>query len=262
MAFVLLGISLSPTYGTPWRFRRVRNTPRPTRASTRKPVWGFTPRPTRSAPSISEKRCFRIVDKLPHYVKGFNRRRPLCVRLNESQLLQMLKNVGGWNPRYVATSREEACKFTDLSIDAKPLPRNASGDVKGPQGRQKRMVSLRSGSTLRGCWSRGSVVDGSPLRRLCTECAATTQLPSNVFPPIINEVICGDNDHFCYHRIGLCAQKVIKFTFLRRTGEFERNDDLSSILSQEVYVEKVETFQQDIRSCCECRVSPFFGRGR
>ena len=298
-SFFVLVCALSPSYGEPgWIRRRIplpiivtRPPPSNSRQPpfTRRPTSSLpTPRPTTSAssprptvststprttpclptpqptpvPSISKKRCGCILSKLPRYLPNSIRRRPVCLRLSESQLLQRLKDVGGYNPRYVAINRKGACKFTDLSTDLQPLPRNFSGPFKNPRERRKRMVTLSSGSVLRGCWSRGSFVDGSPLRRLCTECSATTQLPSSVFPPFINEVLCADNDHFCYRHIGLCIQKVLKFTFLRRTGDFERDDDLSTLVGADMYVEKTETFQQDIRSCCECRVFPFAFGGR
>lgn len=252
MLAIFIVVAISPSYAL--RFR-----PRPTpRKSTRPPIWVPTTPP--SAPSIPRKRCWRILDKPPSSLKKFREHGPVCVRLNEAQLLQRLKDVGGWNPRYVATNKTEACKFADLSVaDVQPLKRGQSNHS---QVRQKRMVSRRSGSVVRGCWSRGSTVDRSSLKRLCTECASTTHLPAKIFPRFINEVICGDADHFCYRQIGLCRQKVIKFTFLRFTGQYQRDDVLSSTVGSDVFVEQTQTFQQDIRSCCECRLFSFFGAGR
>lgn len=240
---------------------------------------------------INEKECSRIVDNLPQssnyykYLKG----RPLCVRLNETELLNKLKDVGGFNPRYMAINKEDACKFLDLSGNEQPLPSKSSfpkakqdqpldnqmDTEMGTSGlnnlhdeieslannhdqRQKRMVTLAPGSIDRGCWSRGSIVDNTNLRRLCTECAASTKLPASVFPPYINEVICGDADRNCFGPIGKCAQKVIEFTFLQRTGKFEKDDDLSQG-GVDVYVEKWDDYEQDIRSCCECRIFSFLG---
>ena len=281
MPVILLFCELPPSYG--WRFW---STLRPMlNSTTRQPVWvdtapkttptrrfvvsskpithrstpvwkATTPRPTPSRPKISKKRCGSILDNLPHYLKEYDRSRPLCVRRNESQLFERLKDVGGWNPRFVALNREQACKFKDLSENAYALKKNSSGrrPYKSAQPRQKR--------TLRGCWSQGYVPNGSNLRHLCTECSATTQLPANVFPPFINEAICGDADRFCYRRIGRCVQKFIQFTFLRSTGEFERNDDLSNAHGVDIYEEEFETFDQNIRSCCECRMFSFVFGGR
>lgn len=249
------------------------------------------PRP--SGPKINEKECGSILDNLPQspYNNSFHQVRPLCVRLNEAQLLQKLRNIGGFNPRYMATKTKEAVKFSDLSGDEQPVPDKSSLFPPAKHGQpvydqhaemsgnglnrlqdeirrlttrnersQKRMVSLGPGSISRGCWSRGSAVDGTTLTRLCTECAATTKLPVTVFPPFINEVICGDLDHHCYGPIGQCAQRVLRFTFLRRTGQFERDDALSRLLGMDVNIEKWEDFEQNIRSCCECRLFSFLTR--
>ena len=252
------------------------------------------PTPTPSGKAINEKECSRIVDNLnqSRFDLKFNKVSQVCVRRNESELLNKLKDVGGFNPRYMAINREDACRFQDLSGNEQPMPMarksslyskgrydqplddepdtemsaNHLNDLQdeieslgnhGNQHRQKRMVSLSPGSINRGCWSRGSTVDGTTLVRLCTECAASTKLPASVFPPFINEVICGDADRFCFGPIGRCAQKVIKFTFLRRTGNFEKDDDLSQLFGVDVYVEEWEEFEQDIRSCCECRLFSF-----
>lgn len=249
-------------------------------------------RPSRS--TINEKECGRIVDNLPHSPSNnsFLGVRVLCVRLKKTQLLSKLKNVGGFNPRYMATKRKDAFKFSDLSGDEQPLPRKSllfqqakhtqplkkQTDVEmsanssyhlmdeikhvttSTEWSQKRMVSLSPGSIGRGCWRRGSAVEGTTVVRLCTECAATTKLPTTVFPRFINEVICGDLDHNCYGPIGQCAQRVLRFTFLRRTGEFVRDDALSQLLGMDVNVEEWEDFEQDIRSCCECRLFSFLAR--
>ena len=270
--------------------------------SSRRKTERFPPRSTKSWPSpsrpkINKKECSRILDNLPQtpYNKSFHRVNPICVRLNETQLLQKLRHNGGFNPRYMATRRKEAVKFSDLSGDEQPVPHKSSLFPPAKHGQalnkqldaemsvnglnllqhkirrlttskersQKRMVSLGPASISRRCWSRGSVVDGTtPLMRLCTECSATTTLPASVFPPFINEVICGDLDQYCYGPIGQCAQRVLRFTFLRRTGQFERDDALSRLLGEDVYIEEWVDFEQDIRSCCECRLFSFLTRSR
>ena len=203
--------------------------------------------------------------------------------------------MGSFNPRYMAINRKNACRFEDLSVNEQPLPTRSSPQPKAKQDqpfesvtdmdmganglndlqddtgrlelenerRQKRMISLSPGSILRGCWSRGSTLDDSSLSRLCTECAVTTELPPAIFPPLINEVICGDDDDNCFGPIGKCAQKVIKFTFLRSTGNFKRNDALSELHDGiDIYVEEWEDYEQDIRSCCECRIFTFLTQRR
>ena len=140
------------------------------RPYTSKPINGHTEAwvPTRPPETlIPKEKCFRIVDKLPrhHHVFRGKFRRPLCVRLNETQLLQMLKDVGGYNPRYVAINKEAACNFTDLSQDVEPLPRNLSQPA-----RQRRNTKIRQ------CWRRGSFAEGTHLKRMCTECAADSAI--------------------------------------------------------------------------------------
>ena len=240
---------------------------------------------------INEKECGRVVHNLPRSTSNnsFLGVRSLCVRLKKAELISKLKNIGGFNPRYMATKRKEAFKFSDLSGDEQPLPRKSSlfpqakhaqpfknqtnvelstsssyhlmDEIKrvttGSEWSQRRMVSLSPGSIERRCWRRGSVLEDTSLVRLCTECAATTKLPTSVFPPFINEVICGDPDHHCYGPIGKCAQRVLKFTFLRRTGKFVRDEALSELLGMSVNVEEWVDFEQDIRSCCECRLFSF-----
>ena len=247
--FLVSGL-VRPSSGDPFGWHRVRRpfTPKPI---TRQVVVPTTRRP---ATQIPKENCSLIVDKVPklsRYYHSFRKfRRPLCVRLNESQLLQMLKDVGGYNPRYVGINREAVCSFTDLSQNAKLLPRNSSRPVR-PK-RQKRMVSLPGTTLKRGCWGRGSFLDGTPLLRMCTECAATTHLPANIFPPFVNEVLCGDTDGYCHLRRGRCIQKFLVFTFLKNTEEFERDDDLSEDLGMDVYKAKYDTINYQIRSCCDC----------
>lgn len=277
--FTLLFAALSPSLG-----RKAKRLP--LRSNT---TWS---RPSHSI--INEKECDRVVYNLPHSSSNnsFLGVRSLCVRLKKAELLSKLKNIGGFNPRYMATKRKEAFKFSDLSGDEQPLPRKSSlfpqakhaqplqnqtnvelstsrsyqlmDDIKrvttSSEWSQRRMVSLSPGSIERGCWRRGSVLKDTSLVRLCTECAASTKLPASVFPPFINEVICGDLDHYCYGSIGKCAQRVLKFTFLRRTGKFVRDEALSELLGVDVNVEEWEDFEQNIRSCCECRLFSFLAR--
>ena len=240
---------------------------------------------------INKKECNGIVDDVPRSLNVPQ----LCVRLNKTELLNKLKIMGSFNPRYMAINREEACGFQDLSVIEQPallgrpsphpkakqdqslknpidmdVSATRLNDMQDGTGRlepenerkQKRMISLSPGSILRGCWSRGSPLDDSSLSRLCTECAATSKLPPSVFPPFINEVICGDDDNNCFGPIGKCAQKVIKFTFLRSTGNFKRDDALSDLHGVDIYVEEWEDYEQEIRSCCECRIFSFLTQPR
>lgn len=280
LPFIFLFVAFPPSSGRRWLPGN------PSRGTT-KPY----PQPTTSGPvMINKKECISIVDDLPQSAKVPR----LCLRLNETELLNKLKIMGSFNPRYMAINKEDACRFQDLSVDEQPLTQQPSPkskvkqdqSLKNPidmdmttydlndmqnnirrlepenEGTQKRMISLSPGSILRGCWSRGSTVDDSSLSRLCTECSATTKLPPAIFPPYVNEVICGDDDGNCFGPIGKCAQKAIKFTFLRRTGDFKRDDALSELFGLDIYVEEWEDYEQDIRSCCECRIFSFLTQSR
>ena len=209
--FALLLVAFSPSVG-----RKAKRLPLRSSATWSSP----------SHSVINEKECGRVVYNLPHSPSNnsFVGVRSLCVRLKKAELLSKLKNIGGFNPRYMATKRKDAFKFSDLSGDEQPLPRKSSlfpqakhahslknqtdfelsasssyhlMDVikrvtTSSEWSQRRMLSLSPGSIERGCWRRGSAMGDTSLVRLCTECAATTKPPTSVFPPFINEVICGD----------------------------------------------------------------------
>lgn len=262
-------MGVSPNDGLRFRFRqniRFRRVRPPT-----------TP-PSSSSSVIPQKKCQQIIDRpdkryVSPYVQG-----PICVRLNESQKLDRLQYVGGYNPRYVAVNRREAQQFVSLVGDVKPLttkhpnpscnqsdllsillkPNKAAfaGDEERRSGNN--LPSIAGTTTIQQCFDGGSLLEGGLFRRLCTECFAITQLPTGVFPPFINEVICGQSN-FCVPGIGACQQKVLRFNFLRFTGNFERDDDLSELFGVDVFVEELETFEEDIRACCECRLFSFLG---
>ena len=280
LPFIFLLTAFSPASGRRWL-------PAKPLRGTRKP---YPQRKSSGPVIINKKECNRIVDDLSQSPSLPQ----LCLRLNETELLDKLKSMGAFNPRYMAINKEDACRFQDLTVNEQPLPRRPSPRPKAKQDqplenamnmdlranglndiqdeterlepenerRQKRMITLSPGSILRGCWNRGSPLDDSSLSRLCTECLATTKLPNDVFPEYINEVICGDDDGNCFGPIGQCAQGVIKFTFLRSTGNFKRNDALSELYGIDIYVEEWEDYEQDIRSCCECRIFSFLIQSR
>ena len=257
--------------------RRIRVTPRPTKPTTTTTTT-TTPRSSSVKSTISQEKCRVIVNKLPKKRQPG----PICLLLNETRKLWKLREVGGFVPRYVAINIEDAHKFSDLTGDHLPMPANVSSPVLGDSSqsnqldlknltrqpdndtniRRKRMAfSMQPGTTIReqGCQEAGSLVDGSSFLRLCRECPALTTLPANVFPPFINEVICGNGDrplNLCFREIGSCQQEVIRFNFLRSTGEFEQAENEEA----DVFVEVFEPFQQDIRTCCQCRAFQFIRR--
>ena len=179
-------------------------------------------RPTRRPPitnsSIPKEQCGIIFKRPPG--KGsfvpFIIKRPLCVLLNETQKTARLKEVGGYAPRYVAVNRKEALKFESLLGDLQPLltsssPYNNQSDLRSILGQQDRNVGQRkrrSAITLpseagtteiqdRFSINGGSLLEGDGFRRLCTEFFEISQLPEDVFPSFINDVICGDDSDFC-----------------------------------------------------------------
>lgn len=241
-------------------------------------------RPTRRPPitnsSIPKEKCYKTVSRLPdkrfrsRLIKG-----PICVLLNETQKTARLQEVGGFTPRYVAVNKTEALQFVSLLGDVQPLsattppsssPYNQSDlssilhqQARTPGSKKRRSVTtLPSGpdtTVIQECFDGGSLLEDDGFRRLCTECFAISQLPDGVFPPFINEVICGDDSDFCVPGIGECQQRVIKLNFLNFTGEFERSDELSELFLVDVFVEKLEIIEGEIRACCECRLFAFLG---
>ena len=214
---------------------------------------------------IPKRRCRKVWPKLPPVPVRRFLRGPICVRPSETDLLEKLKDIGGFNPRYVATNWRQAKKFPNLLRDKDPV------HAKRPPYRQTKnasttitLVGKKLGNVLPGvagttvnqeCFAAGSIVSGSVLRRLCSECSAITQLPVDVFPRFINEIICKATDtQSCGSPpIGRCQQRNLEFKFLRFTGNFKRHDRLSELLGKNVFVEETDDFDQNIRGCCECR---------
>ena len=262
LIFLLMDISESRFRYRTKRHRNFGSRGRGTIRKTKPTRFKTTSAPFRSNRVIRQDECSVIVDKLP-------KKRPpgpICLRMSETQKLAMLREVGGYIPRYMALNRKHAEKFEDLTLDRLPLPSNVSSSQTSgsiPTGtksdvRSKRMVD-DSVTFIQQCRVAG-VDPEIGLLRLCTECSAFTALPANVFPPFINEVVCnfglppGVNGPDCFNRIGFCQQGVIRFNFLRSTGEFEEDDD-----DDDVFIEELETFEQDVRTCCQCRAFTFIG---
>ena len=226
------------------------------------------PFPTRLPNVITKEQCGKVWPKLPS--KRFSRflRGPVCTRPNDTVLFEKLKDIGGFNPRYVAINRTEAMKFPNLLAD-----RNSVAVTRPPKlhtvkasvshysvgkkiGKREADNLPRAAGTIldQQCFDAGSIVEGSGLRRLCSECSAITQLPDDIFPRFINEIICEESSESCGSPlIGLCQQRNLEFRFLQFTGNFRRNFLLSLILNLDVFVEDTVEFDQDVRGCCECR---------
>ena len=264
LIFLLMDVSESRFRYRTKRHRNFRSRGRGTIRKTKPTRFKTTSAPLPSNRVIRQDECRVIVDKLP-------KKRPpgpICLRMSETQKLAMLREVGGYIPRYMALNRKHAEKFEDLTLDRLPLPSNVSSSQTSgsvPIGKQSDVRSKRmvddSETFIQQCRVAG-VDPQIGLLRLCTECSALTALPPNVFPPFINEVVCNFglppavNGPDCFNRIGFCQQGVIRFNFLRSTGEYEQDDD-----DDDVFIEELETFEQDIRTCCQCRAFTFIGLG-
>ncbi|XP_078357611.1 uncharacterized protein LOC144642517 [Oculina patagonica] len=261
----------------PWRkrFHRPKTTLRPT------PVPATTARP---GPEICQNRAkvTRIQDELGPIV---------CLRKNVTELMKQLKEVGGFIKRYMGVEVIDACGFEDLTVidnlahaDMPPPTTTKSISATTPTTkiqssrkigkreadeqqsdaelqRHKRNVPTSPGTIFRGCQGRGTIPDGASTHRLCTECAATTRLENDRFPPYINEVVCRDADRQCAANMGLCFQRNLLLSFLRSTGNFEFDPSLSSLTGKTVYKEVWIEYTQEIRSCCECQMyTPIYSK--
>ena len=264
LIFLLMDVSESRFRYRTKRHRNFGSWGRGTIRKTKPTRFKPTSAPFPSNRVIRQDECGVIVDKLP-------KKRPpgpICLRMSETQKLAMLREVGGYIPRYMALNRKHAEKFEDLTLDRLPLPSNVSSSQTNasiPTGTQSDVRSKRtvddSVTFVQQCRVAG-VDPEIGLLRLCTECSAFTELPANVFPRFINEVVCNFglppavNGPDCFNRIGFCQQGVIRLNFLRSTGEFEEDDD-----DDDVFIEELETFERDIRTCCQCRAFTFIGIG-
>ncbi|XP_068746548.1 uncharacterized protein [Montipora capricornis] len=239
----------------------------------KKPLTTPTFRPTAQTTAIPQNKCKVIVGEIPKgRIKG-----PICLRLSETQLLKKLKKISSFNPRYMAINSREALKFVDLTLDQIAFPINISnfipqniilgGAQTGRRQQNQRETGDETGvrqkrspgpvSTMRSCRNEGSSIARNRLR-LCTECSACTELPFGAFPPFINEAICG-TDRICLGGIGDCQPIIIKFTFLRSTGTFGEDDDFDDDYGDDIFIEQMETYEQDIRVGCQCQgFSSFF----
>ncbi|XP_020603646.1 uncharacterized protein LOC110042621 [Orbicella faveolata] len=273
-----------------WTTRRTRRSRyrRPWKIGTAKPSLPFV-RPTTkvTVPSttspeicLNHTKVSRVQDELGATV---------CLRRTKQELLVQLESVGGFIKRYTAINETDACGFEELTTLSREAEAKSSElttkptktpEVKTPAStkrlihsgdqrrsdqaeydfklqRMKRSFPTSPGTRIRGCQGRGTIPDGSNLHRLCTECAATTRLGDDRFPNFINEVICRDKDRQCAAKMGICLQRTLQLSFLRFSGRFELDRQLSTLTGKTVYSEVWEQYTQEIRSCCECQMYPY-----
>ena len=260
-------------YRRPWKIGTTKPSIPYVRPTT-KVIVPSTPNPEMC---LNHTKVFRVQEEPGNIV---------CLRRTKQELLVQLESVGGFIKRYTAINETDACSFEDLTTfwhkaTAKSSERKPTKtpEVKTPATvkrlihsddqrradqeeydfkleRMKRNFPTSPGTRIRGCQGRGTIPDGSNLHRLCTECAATTRLGDDRFPNFINEVICRDTDRQCAAKMGICFQRTLQLSFLRFSGRFELDRQLSTLSGKTVYSEVWEQYTQEIRSCCECQMYP------
>ncbi|XP_078660489.1 uncharacterized protein LOC144905036 [Branchiostoma floridae x Branchiostoma belcheri] len=120
-----------------------------------------------------------------------------------------------------------------------------------------RRIIRDTGSTeVDYCLERGTVTEDG-YKRLCTVCAATTDLGEDFFPRYINEAICStdSSDRGCFmvqgYGHGTCKQGTFSVSILRRKGQCSPTVRDGT----RVYLEEWEVYSQQIRLFCECMIN-------
>ncbi|KAK2173906.1 hypothetical protein NP493_844g00012 [Ridgeia piscesae] len=99
------------------------------------------------------------------------------------------------------------------------------------------------------CINRGSRTPDGAYLHLCTTCAATTTLPANHWPRVINEATCGRDNAGCLHADGI--EVVIPMNLLRKKIGY---CVLATRGNEHVIVDDWEIYTQPIRVGCKCTV--------
>ncbi|KAK2554916.1 hypothetical protein P5673_023597 [Acropora cervicornis] len=194
----------------------------------------------------------------------------LCLVPSEEELLQSLKETGGFNRHYVATTAEEVKNNFEDPFNPIVQSQVSRLNVTGRRRRYVLDLNYKTGTSsgtskkrsqiagLRSCVSLGER-NSMGLLQLCQECWWVTLLPENKFPRYINERICGQDGTtvtppigFCNSGNGQCVQRSVTQDFLVRTNRYERVPSPDSRYSV-AYKQVWEPFAQPIRSCCQCQ---------
>ncbi|XP_033757477.1 uncharacterized protein LOC117339874 [Pecten maximus] len=145
--------------------------------------------------------------------------------------------------------------MNSLNISTHPsiLQQIIPGSSFGPH----RVIRSADGSSthIQYCRYKGNATTDGFLH-MCDECAATTTLSSDKFPPYLNEIVCGPTDRTCMtvrgtpH--GACKQSFVYVNMLRR-----RPGGCRMIIQngQQVLINAWELYTQKIRSGCECFIN-------
>ena len=179
---------------------------------------------------------------------------------SKGQLLSMLKDIGGANPYYVATTAEEAKNFPNL------LPNVSEKDIvhvkrqfKFPWWRrglghklhlEKRGFYEESNVTNVRCVSHDATDINTNGKVMCTRCQQTRELDGNdYFPTKLNELSCGAgfNSMFCGNG-GQCFQKYLYMPMLEY-----KNDSCTTSGGKETCTQNWKKFHYKLHSCCECQ---------
>ncbi|XP_066278542.1 uncharacterized protein [Branchiostoma lanceolatum] len=138
------------------------------------------------------------------------------------------------------------------------IPEGLAGGIVLPEVLNiSRRIIRETGSTeVDYCLERGTVTEDG-YKRLCTVCAATTDLGEDYFPRYINEAICSTDtsDRGCFmvqgYGHGTCKQGTFSVSILRRKGQCSPTVRDGT----RVYLEEWEVYSQQIRLFCECMIN-------
>ncbi|XP_070540557.1 uncharacterized protein [Ptychodera flava] len=162
------------------------------------------------------------------------------------QIEQLMKTYD-WS-KEEATAQAQKLGLQDIKTPEElNISRRMTRDVDGGEGT----------TTINYCLPRGSETEDRFIR-LCTVCAATTELPENYFPRYINEAICDPDGsgRACFpfegttEGHGMCKQRVFNLSMLKRTGNCVPTQGDGEVL----YLEEWEVYTQPIRVWCDCEL--------
>eukprot|EP00058_Branchiostoma_floridae_P006847 XP_002592335.1 hypothetical protein BRAFLDRAFT_101221 [Branchiostoma floridae] len=207
--------------------------------------------------------------------------RTRCYTRSSKELFNILRERGEFNRRYMAVSREDARKFPNVialsetyGLLAFPvssrqvkideintryvLPESLARGVVLPEvlNISRRIIRDTGSTEVDYCLERGTMTEDG-YKRLCTVCAATTDLGEDYFPRYINEAICStdSSDRGCFmvqgYGHGTCKQGTFSVSILRRKGQCSPTVRDGT----RVYLEEWEVYSQQIRLFCECMIN-------
>ncbi|XP_064601599.1 uncharacterized protein LOC135467710 isoform X2 [Liolophura sinensis] len=145
----------------------------------------------------------------------------------------------------------------NFTISSKLLTKLLPGDsAQLLLGRRKRQTNADGSVTeTQYCKERGTLTPDGSYLRMCSTCSATTTLPTDHFPRVINEVVCSNQDRGCLTINGVdhgrCTQKVFHLNMLRKKND---SCETVSLLGDASLSDQWEIYTQPIRVSCECEI--------